>query len=189
MPDFFDVLTTRRTVRAYNDEPVSQQELEELIHLATLAPSGMNVQPWAFTVVTDRPTMAKLNARVLAILRSSGILNDIKVEGLRQALNDPAYDIFYHAPALVVIAGNKQAPAAMIDCQMAAENLFLAAHAKGLGTCYMGFLLLGREDPEVGALLRLPEGYELMAAAIVGHPATAPAGPPHRNPPRVEWVR
>ena len=189
MPDFFDVIKTRRTVRSYTDEPVSEQDLRELIDLATLAPTGMNLQPWAFTVITDRQTLDTLNARVLPVLRSSGFFESIQIEGLKQALNDPAHDIFHRAPALVVIAGNKQAPGAMIDCQLAAENLFLAAHAKGLGTCYMGFLMFGRDDLEVCSLLRIPEGYELMAAAVVGHPGVPPAGPPRRNPPRIEWVR
>ena len=77
----------------------------------------------------------------------------------------------------------------MLDCQWAAENLFLAAHAKGLGTCYMGFVLMFREDPEVHELLRIPEGYALMAAAAVGYPNIKPEGLPKRKPAEIEWVR
>jgi nitroreductase len=187
MPDFFEVLQSRRTVRSYREEPVSDDDLKELIECAILAPTGVGSQPWAFTVVTNRQVMERLSARIKEVLIAA---NPPWFQGgMRDAVTDPAYDIFYHAPALIAISGNTQAPTPQIDCQLATENLFLAAHAKGLGTCYMGFLLFGADDPEVRSLLRMPEGYALMAATTVGHPASKPEGPPKRNPPKIEWVR
>ena len=70
MPDFFEVLRSRRTVRSFTAEPVSQQNLQGLIDSAILAPTGMNLQPWAFSVVTRRDVMDKANAIVVGILRS-----------------------------------------------------------------------------------------------------------------------
>ena len=187
MPDFFAVLQSRRTVRAYREEPISEAELKELIEWAILAPTGVGSQPWAFTVVTQREVMERLNARIKEVLVAA---NPPWFQGgMRDAVTDPAYDIFYHAPALIAISGDRQAPTPMIDCQLAAENLFLAAQAKGLGTCYMGFLLFGAADPEVRSLLRIPDSHDFVAAAIVGHPATQPEDPPKRNPPKIEWVR
>ena len=88
-----------------------------------------------------------------------------------------------------MISGDTRAPSTTIDCQLAAENLFLAAHAKGLGTCYMGFLVMAAESPQLQALVRIPEGHRILAAAVVGHPAVPAEGPPKRNPARIEWVR
>jgi nitroreductase len=190
MPEFFDVIKSRRSVRSYASEPVSTEDLQELIELAVLAPTGMNMQPWAFTIVTNRDVLTTLNAKVLEVLRTPEMQRVFQQEGMADFINDPAYSIFYGAPALVVISGKTSTPIASTDCQLAAENLFLAAHAKGLGTCYMGFLLfLARDARVTRELLRIPEGYEMMAAAVVGHPASHPDGPPLRNPPRIEWVR
>lgn len=188
MPDFFDILETRRTVRSYTTESVSRKDLQELIDYAILAPSGMNQQPWRFTVITDRQVITRLNGLIVAILHSPQYAGLLQNEGLRQALSDPAFDIFYGAPAVIAISADPTAPSAAIDCQLAAENLFLAAHAKGLGTCYMGFLMFGRDDPEVRSLLRIDDGHQLMAATIVGHPDVRPEGRPNRDPAPVEWV-
>jgi nitroreductase len=189
MPDFFEVLRTRRTVRSYTEEPVGDDDLKDIIDLAVLAPSGMNLQPWNFIVVTNQQVIAELNARVKEILREQNIAVRVKSEGFKAALNNPEYSLFHGAPALVVITADKAAPVAKIDSQLAIENLFLAAHAKGLGTCYIGWLFFGAEDPQVRRALRIPEGHEITAAAIVGHPQTMPQGPPKRNPPRIEWLR
>ena len=188
MPDFFEVVRTRRSIRSYQDRPVGEALLKELVDLAILAPTGMNSQPWAFTVITNRQVMAKLNERVKALLLAPALAESLVNEGLRQVLSNPEFSIFYNAPAMIIITSDPTAPTAMIDCQLAAENLFLAAHAKGLGTCYVGFLMFGREDDEVRELLHLPEGHELMAAAIVGYPGEKP-GPPQRRPAPFEWVR
>jgi nitroreductase len=189
MPDFFEVLKTRRTIRSYQPEPLSDAELQELIDMAVLAPSGMNSQPWAFTVILDRAVLRRLNEIVTGILRTPEILQRMPTEAMRNRIMDPAYDIFYGAPALIVISGDAQAPTAAADCHLAAENLFLAAHALGLGTCYMGFLMFAQTHPEVRRLLRLPEGYKIVAPAVVGRVAARPEGPPQRRPPRIEWVR
>lgn len=189
MADFFEVLKTRRTVRSYTSEPVSQQELQELIDCAIMAPNGMNFQPWVFSVVTNQQVLQKLNATVVGILRSPVVQQNMPSDRLREIVNAPGYDIFYCAPALIVIAGNKNIPGAMYDCQLAAENLFLAAHAMGLGTCYMGFLQLAADHPDVQKLLEIPDGFKMMAAAIVGHIQVRPEGPPQRNPAHIAWVK
>ena len=188
MPDFFEVLRTRRTVRSYTTAPVSREDIRHLIDSAILAPTGMNLQPWAFTVVTNPEVMNQLDAIVIGILRSPEVQQRMTSERMREIVNAPDYSIFYRAPALIVISADTKVPGAAVDCQLAAENLFLAAHAKGLGTCYMGFLLLAAEHPEARRLLAIPEGFGPAAAAVVGHPDVRPEGPPVRNPPRVAYV-
>jgi nitroreductase len=188
MPDFFEVLRTRRSVRSFSAEPVSRQDLQALIDSAIVAPTGMNLQPWAFTVATDRDVLQKVNSIVVNMLHSPEVQQHLTSEPIKQIVNAPGYDIFYGAPALIVICGDSKVPGALFDCQLAAENLLLAAHAKGLGACYMGFLLLAAENPEVQKLLQLVDGSKMMAAAVVGHPGSRPEGPPQRNPARVKWV-
>jgi len=187
MPDFFEVLRNRRSVRSYTSMPVARQDLQALVDSAILAPSGMNLQPWAFSVVTNRAVMQKLNAIVLAILRSADVQAHMS-DRMKEIVNQPGYDIFYGAPALIVIQADTQVPGAPVDCQLAIENLLLSAHARGLGACYMGFLLFAADVPEARQLLGILDGFRMVAAAIVGSPSVRPDGPPVRNPARISWI-
>jgi len=189
MPDLFEVLKSRRSVRAYSDEPVGEEELRELVELAVLAPTAMNLQPWRFSIITNRQVLAEVSDRVKALMLEQGIADQIKEKHLEAMLKSEEYNIFYNAPAVIVISARKENPGAQIDCQLAAENLFLAAHAKGLGTCYMGFVFFGNGDAKVRAGLAVAEGYDIMAACTVGWPKSMPQGPPARRPPEIEWVR
>jgi nitroreductase len=187
MPDFYEVLKSRRSVRAYTAEPVSESLLQELIDLAVMAPNGINLQPWRFVVITEKGLLAELNTVILQLLRQAEMPAAAKFESLKETISQPDFNVFYRAPALILILGDRQVPTAAIDCQLAAENLFLAAQAKGLGSCYMGFLLMQREDPQIRQLLNLPPDYELMAAAVVGFPASPGEGKTERDLPRVDW--
>ena len=188
MAEFFEVLKTRRTIRSYTAEALSRQEIQELIDNAILAPTGMNLQPWAFNVVTNQDVMDRVNAIVVGMLRSPEVQRHMTNARMKEIVSAPGFNIFHGAPALIVIAGDTTVPGATYDCQLAAQNLFLAAHAKGLGTCYMGFLQLAADHREVRKLLGIAEGFKMMAAAVVGHPRVRPEGPPQRNPARVGWV-
>lgn len=188
MAEFLEVLRTRRSTRSYLPDAVPRETLQELVDLAILAPTGMNTQPWAFSVVTSREVLTRANAIVTAMIRAPEVLQRLPNDRMRQIVLDPAYDIFYGAPALVVISGRTTASSALVDCQLACENLFLAATARGLGTCYMGWLLMAADNPELAGLLRIPEGHRMMAAAIVGHPAERPEGPPQRSAAKIDWI-
>ena len=118
----------------------------------------MNFQPWAFTVVTNQEVMRRLNAIVVGDPPESRAQQHMTNVRMKEIVNDPGYYIFYGAPALVVISGDTKVPGAMFDCQLAAENLFLAAHAKGLGTCYMGFLTWLPNIPRRGTCWASPRG-------------------------------
>jgi nitroreductase len=166
---------------------MSRQAIQDLIDSAILAPSGMNLQPWAFTVVTSREVMERVNSIVVGILRGLEVQQHMG-ERMKEVVNAPDYDIFYGAPTLIAISADTKVPGAAVDCQLAIENLFLAAHARSLGTCYMGFLLFAADVPEARKLLSIPDGYKMVAAAIVGHPGVRPEGPPKRNPARINWV-
>ncbi len=96
---------------------------------------------------------------------------------------------FYGAPALVVIQGDRRSPIASLDCLLAAENLILAAHAKGLGTCFMGFVMLAKDNEELRRALAVEEGYDIVAPIIAGYSDAIPQTPPDRRPPEITWVR
>ena len=176
----------RRAVREYTNEPIDEGSIRALIDAAIRAPSAVNQQPWAFTVVRDQDALDRISrdakAHMLATMPQSP-----HSEHFRPHLTDPNFHIFYHAPALILISARKQGPWIVEDCALAAQNLMLAAYAAGLGTCWIGFAQGFLNTSEGKALLGLSADWVPVAPIIVGHPRSVP-NPVSRNEPEIHWV-
>ena len=183
--ELLEAINGRRSVREYTDEPVSDVALRELIDAAIQAPSAINQQPWCFIVVKNPPLLAHISDQAKAHLLKASL--GAPAHPFRDMLNDPQFHIFYHAPVLVVIAACQPTDWAVEDCALAAENLMLAAHGAGLGTCWIGFAQhwLGTADGK--AALGLPQSYAPIAPIIVGHPRRKPAPAP-RKAASIRWL-
>ena len=177
---------SRCAVREYTAEPVGRATLQRLIETAIQAPSAVNEQPWSFTVVQDRAVLAQVSRRSKAyVLRAPP--PGVPAHHLEELLRDPDFDIFYGAPALIVISSVNEGTWAVENCSLAAQNLMLAACAAGLGSCWIGFAQkwLGTADGK--AVLDLPASYLPVAPIIVGHPRSVPAAVPRKEP-QIKWV-
>ena len=158
--DLLEAIYSRRSVRSYLDRPVDDALLEQLVDVAQWAPSGGNVQRWRFIVISS-PRMVDLVRQV-----TPGILAS--------------------PPAIIVIcslrAGRAEADSRMagFEYAMAAQNLMLAAHAHGLGSCVVGSF----SPAAIRELLVIPQGAEPELLVTVGYPAKTPKPP--RRPPAVE---
>ncbi len=184
--DVHDAIYTRRSVRQFTAEPVSEASLRALIDHAVQAPSAVNEQPWSFAVVRDRAMLVGIaNAAKAFVLRNPPAT--MNAHHVRKVLGDPDFDIFHGAPALVVISCRTHSPWAVEDCALAAENFMLAARSIGLGTCWIGYAQgwLGTSDGK--AMLRLPELYIPVAPLVVGHPAFQPPPIPRADP-EITWI-
>ena len=183
--DLLEAIRDRRSVRAFAGG-ASRTEIEELLRLAVLAPSAMNAQPWAFAVVEDRALLQRISDRAKAhLLKIAGA--DPKIAHYRDRLADPAFDIFYGAPALIVICADREWPNAFADCYLAGENLLLAAHAMGLGTCCIGFAQPYLNEAEARAELSIPAAFQVALPIIVGRPAARPQPVSRRAPRVLSW--
>jgi len=181
-----EALYQRRSVRGFTGEAVTREALSALIDAAIQAPSAMNAQPWSFTVVSDKALLATISKNAKAhMLKELG--GEAKSNSFSQMLGDPNFDIFYGAPALVVISAPRDAAWAVEDCAMAAENLMLAAHATGLGTCWIGFAQKWLNTTEGLAAIGLDASQSAVAPIIVGHPK-AKTDAVARKIPSVRWV-
>ncbi|HUO88743.1 MAG TPA: nitroreductase family protein [Rhizomicrobium sp.] len=177
----------RRSTRNFSNAPVGDSELREVIKAATFAPSAMNEQPCQFTVVTDQALLRKISRDAKAYeLEEFG--KESHIDHMREMLSDPKYDIFYGAPALVVISAPAGSRWAVEDCALAAENLMLAAHEMKLGTCWIGFAQEWLATPEGHRAISLDESYAPVAPIIVGHVAAA-MPKVDRRAPKVNWIR
>ena len=187
------LMRERRSIRRFRDEPVPQELLARLIEAATWAPSAGNRQDWFFSVVTSpdvkRQMADAVRARwdsIIAANRDSGIVGEVE----RYVAH---FADFAAAPAVIVVSARSvdavqrhllgdAAPSTVrsaCSAAMATQNLMLAAHALGLGTCCMTGALAARN--ELSQLLELNKKYELACLIAVGWPDESPA-PPARKP-------
>jgi nitroreductase len=184
--DLIEAIYSRRAVRQYEPRPLTREAISSLIDAAIHAPSAMNRQPWAFTVVQDRRLLAQLSEQAKAFLAGGAGEHPELSEGARRLLT-PSFDIFYGAPVLIVICAIQPDAFAAIDCSLAAENLMLAARARGLGSCWIGFAEMWLSQPEGKAMLGIPDSHTPVAPIIVGWPR-GEAAPTPRRPPQVAWI-
>ena len=184
--DLKEAIYTRRSTRDYTAEPVSEKIIRELIDAAIQAPTAVNAQPCTFCVVHDRRLLQTISREAKAHMLST-IPVGLMSRHFSQILNDPNFEIFYHAAALILISTVADIPWAVEDCALAAENLMLAARGAGLGTCWIGFAQGFLATTEGKALLKLPAAYRPVAPIVVGHPKSPPP-PVQRKEPEIRWI-
>lgn len=146
--DALEALKTRRCIRAYTQEPVSREVIEDIIDCGRLAATARNEQLWDFVVVTG-PALRRRLAEM--------------------APNGP---FIADAPVCIVVLC-QEGMYYLEDGSAATENLLLAAHAHGLGACWVA----GDKKPYAEAVLeaiKAPKGYRLVSLVTVGHAASVP---------------
>ena len=184
--DLLDAIRHRRAVRDYVDAPLDREALLSVIAAAIRAPNAMNRQPWSFVVVTKRAILDRWSEQAKKHTLASLPANP-HLAGYREHLASPTFNIFYSAPALIVICATEPDQMAMQDCCLAAENLMLAAHGRGLGTCWIGFAAPWLNLPEGKAELQVPANYVPVAPIIIGRPRGEPAMSSRREP-QITWI-
>ena len=174
----------RRAIRAYTAEPVAPEAIEQLIDAAVQAPSSMDLEPWAFAVVEGAARLKAFSDRAKATFVAHIAPQTLETR-IHAMLANPDFNIFHDAPALIVVCGTSDDPQAAEDCCLAAQNLMLAAHAAGLGTCPIGFSRPWLRLPETKSELGIGARYLPVFPVVVGHPAERPPAPGRRKPPIV----
>lgn len=160
-----ETLLSHRSVRAFEDRPLSEGTLEWLVAAAQSAPSSSNLQTWSVVAVQDparKAHLAELAGHQEHIRRAPLLLvwlADLsRLQRLAEASGQPAEGLHYLDTWLMGV----------IDASLAAQNAVSAAASLGLGTVYIGALRNRPED--VGAALGLPAGTSAVFGLCVGHP-------------------
>jgi nitroreductase len=154
MGDALQLITSRRSIREYTDEPVTPDQVRAMLEAAMAAPSGRNLQAWEFVVVTDVGTRHQL----AGCHRSSGMVAS--------------------APVVFVVCGRVNDPPHWVsDCSAAVENLLLEATSLGLGGVWVGLYPMPEREAYVRRVLGIPNELRTLCMVPVGHPAEAK--PPH----------
>ena len=147
--ELLEGLQTRRSIRTYTDQPVTREQLREIIRLGTMAPSGQNNQPWRFVTITNKETLQKLSQ----FTKYSHIVGKAAA----------CIAVFVDKTAMYHEVKDHQSMGACI------QNLLLASHGIGLGAVWLGEIL--KSAKEVRELCGLSNDMELMAVVALGHPA------------------
>ncbi len=171
--EVLDCIRARRSTRKFQERQIEQEHLETLLEAAVWAPSGSNSQSWLFTAVQSHSVLAKLNDLVREGFQR-WVADDNypgKLAAKTRAQKED-YNFFYHAPTLIIASNRPHYENAMADCALALENIFLAAHSLGLGSCYINQLYWLRDDPGVRDYLSelgIPREHVTCSAAAVGY--------------------
>jgi nitroreductase len=179
-------LKSRRAVREFRPDPVSPEVLKELAEAAVAAPSYMNLQPWAFTIVSDPATVSRMGHEAGHYLRAH-LTPTSPFFGARKEIESPDFDAFYGAPALVLINATAEGALAESSCAMAAYALMLAAHSMGLGSCYVSHALPWLRTAEGKKALGLDKGLHPVSPVVVGCAVADPASP-GRFHSKIQWI-
>lgn len=165
-------LKTRRAIRSYQSTVPDKELLAQVIEAGTYAPTGMGRQSPIIVAVTDkavRDRLSQLNAAVMG------------------ADNDP----FYGAPAVLVVLADRSVPTYLYDGSLVMGNLMNAAHALGLGTCWIHRAKEVFDSEEGKALLKewgIEGDYEGIGNCIIGYPAQENSQPKPRKENYVYYI-
>ncbi|MTI81135.1 MAG: nitroreductase family protein [Firmicutes bacterium] len=175
-----ETIKTRRSVRKYTDRPVEEKVIRELIDLAVWAPSAMNTQPWGFLILEGKEYLKELSDQAKKGLVAA-ISENSDMQKYKNRLESADFNIFHNASTVVVIYGNSESSWYIYDCSLAAQNLMLAAHDKGLGTCWIGFAHQLFDTAEFKQKHGIPEEYKVVAPMALGYPEKQPGSGPSRK--------
>ncbi len=140
----------RRSIRKYTNEPVSGDDISDLLRAAMAAPSAHNSQPWEFIVVEDRQLLIQITSF------------------------HPYSKMLKEAPAAIVVCGDQKRDHSgfwVQDCSAATENILLEVQYKGLGAVWIGVYPHEHLIEKVRKIFGIPEHVIPLNIIAVGHPA------------------
>ncbi len=176
-----DAIESRRSIRAYKDQPVEREKLQKLAECGVMAPSAMNRQEWELRIVDSKEWIDNCTAAYLKAVEGT--------DKAKYMLTPTFKNIFRNAPAVIFVAA-PEGTFSDVNIGMLGENIMLAATELGLGTCCLGSVLPMFAEPamtEYALSLGFSEGYNLRFALAVGYPDESPEAKP-RDLTKIKFV-
>jgi nitroreductase len=161
--DIFQTIRDRRSIRKYKETPVACEKIEQVLEAARLAPSWKNLQCWRFLVLTDPAKRAVLLSAFADDNPGKRAISQAPVAIVVCA--DPADSDLSHGIEYYVA-----------DAAIAFEHICLAAHALGLGTCWMGLF----DEADLKAKLNIPQRMRVVGVTPLGYPDQEPKPRPRK---------
>jgi nitroreductase/NAD-dependent dihydropyrimidine dehydrogenase PreA subunit len=191
------LMRSRRSCRNYTDQSVPLDILEDLVKIGTTAPSGTNSQSWNFVILPDRKDVEVLGNLTAEFYRQLNVQAKNPVyrflarlvagdalgryyrnyyasvsKALREWDEEHTDRLFHGASAAILVTGKKDASCPAEDALLASQNILLAAHALGLGSCLIGFVVEAmRRSPSIKRSMAIPADEEIYSVIGLGYPA------------------
>ena len=170
--NLIDALHGRRSIRHYLPTALPHAQVEDLLWHAVQVPRPpiCTDDAWAFVVIAGVQRLAGLGARAKAYAAQ----HQARLQSPQHPWAWPSrddFEVFWGAPVLVLMCARQHHPEAPFDCCRAGQNLALAAHAAGLGSCWVGSPLPWLASDEGRQAVGLPAGHDVAVAMVLGHPA------------------
>ena len=189
-------MASRRSCRCFTDQPVDRAMLEDLIKIGITAPSGTNSQAWTFTILPTRKAVASFAEHIAAYFRRlnttaektmlriflkligkgeldayyRGYYRKVK-EALDQWHGSGQDRLFHNSTAAIIIGSKPGASCPAEDALLATQNILLAAHSMGLGSCLIGYAVAAmKKDSLIQQSIGIPPEEEIHAVIALGHP-------------------
>ena len=174
MASTLEDLKNRRSCRSYQPRQITEEELQQVLEAGTYAPTGRGAQAPIIVVVQDKETIAALSRQNAAIM------------------GNPEADPFYGAPTVLIVLADKSRPTYLYDGSCVMDNLLNAAHAVGLGSCWIHRAKEEFQSGEGKALLEqwgVKGDYEGIGHCVLGYRADTAPAPAPRKADYVYYVR
>ncbi len=209
------VMASRRSSRNFLPDPVPRSVLVDLVRIGTMAPSGTNSQKWVFHILPDREAVKAAGTHVARFFWKLNRLSEKKLvrwfsrwfmkgdplgayfrdyyDAVESALTEWRAGgrdrLFWGAPAVIMVGSEPGASCPREDALLATQNILLAAHTAGFGTCLVGFVVEAlNRDRTMGPALGIPRSHRIHSVIALGK-----AGDPYRRltgrrVPSVTWL-
>lgn len=162
--DIFQVIRDRRSIRKYKDTPVEREKIEQILEAARLAPSWKNMQCWRYLVITDADKKQALQAAF--------------------PIDNPGMKAIGQAPVVVLLCADPDESGVengieyyVADAAISFEHFSLAAHALGLGSCWMGWY----DEATIKEALSIPGQFRIIGISPLGYPDQEPKPRPRKS--------
>lgn len=208
-PDMYrDILISRRSIRQFKKDPVDRNVIEQILDVARYAPTARNSQNVGYTVITEKRLIEDtadiifgLAVRLFNLTKKGIGRSFVRITGLsenpylrvmhyaqEQTTQEGRDFILHNAPVLILIHAPK-GTFASDNCNIAAATIVNYAHALGLGTCFVGFIVVAlRFSGRLRKKLGVPDKRRVYAGLVMGHPAYRHANTVSRKTPEVTWL-
>lgn len=207
------VIFRRRSVRFFRKQQVPETLVRRVLESGRFAPSAGNAQPWKFVVIQDPGMIRAMTEDVVTVCRRVMKFADYTGEGKQgkqwrarslqrllpnmfhpipfgamKLIAEGKLGVWHGAPTVIVLLVDVRAPGKpFLDAGIAGQNMVLAAHALGLGTCWVSFIEPLSKLPRWRKKLGIRHPYNLASSIALGFPRGDPDGEVRRETHAVPW--
>lgn len=172
-------IMTRRSIRKYKEDRISEDDLDTILLAGSFAPNGMGTQAWKFTAIQSKEGISKVNEAIRQTLLSIPVVAETHpyVASLIEKAKDGNANFLYNAPTYIIVSHLKDNGNAMADSALALGNMMLAAHSLGIGSCWLNQLPGLTHLPLIRELLKqlgIPDNHNIYGSAVFGYAAEVP---------------